>query len=74
MIARYRSILRSYMTTVRMALDLLRILPVHMLILSHFLGLVIVCHITNTPFTEPQRLEMIRYLRSVQTPEGGWGL
>ncbi|KAL5006604.1 hypothetical protein ScPMuIL_015410 [Solemya velum] len=37
-------------------------------------GLVIVCYITGTPFTEEQRLEMIRYLRSVQCPDGGWGL
>ncbi|KAK7456563.1 hypothetical protein BaRGS_00039317 [Batillaria attramentaria] len=37
-------------------------------------GLVIVCYITKTPFTEAQRLEMIRYLRSVQCPDGGWGL
>ena len=38
------------------------------------LGLVIVCHVTNTPFSEPQRLEMIRYLRNVQNEDGGWGL
>ncbi|XP_013417878.1 lanosterol synthase-like [Lingula anatina] len=37
-------------------------------------GLVIVCHITRTPFTPEQKLEMIRYLRSVQCPDGGWGL
>ena len=37
-------------------------------------GLVIVCYMTKTPFTEAQRLEMIRYLRSVQCPDGGWGL
>ncbi|KAK7110458.1 hypothetical protein V1264_014327 [Littorina saxatilis] len=37
-------------------------------------GLVIVCYMTQTPFTDPQRLEMIRYLRSVQCPDGGWGL
>ncbi|XP_046553648.1 LOW QUALITY PROTEIN: lanosterol synthase-like [Haliotis rubra] len=37
-------------------------------------GLVITCYITNTPFTEQQRLEMIRYLRSVLCPDGGWGL
>ncbi|XP_064648227.1 lanosterol synthase-like [Lineus longissimus] len=37
-------------------------------------GLVIVCYITNTPFTQEQKLEMIRYLRSVQCPDGGWGL
>nr|KAG5686211.1 hypothetical protein BaRGS_005556 [Batillaria attramentaria] len=33
-------------------------------------GLVIVCYITKTPFTEAQRLEMIRYLRSVQCQMG----
>ncbi|XP_076460564.1 lanosterol synthase-like isoform X2 [Babylonia areolata] len=37
-------------------------------------GLVIVCYITKTPFTEEQRVEMIRYIRSVQCPDGGWGL
>ncbi|XP_064613807.1 lanosterol synthase-like isoform X2 [Liolophura sinensis] len=37
-------------------------------------GLVIVCYITKTEFTREQRLEMIRYLRSVQCPSGGWGL
>ena len=37
-------------------------------------GLVIVCHVTNTPFEEAQKLEMIRYLRNVQREDGGWGL
>ena len=37
-------------------------------------GLIIVCYISKTPFSEPQRLEMIRYLRSVMCPDGGWGL
>lgn len=37
-------------------------------------GLVIVCYITKTAFSEQQRLEMIRYLRSVMCPDGGWGL
>ncbi|KAK2150110.1 hypothetical protein LSH36_423g02015 [Paralvinella palmiformis] len=37
-------------------------------------GLVIVCYITKTSFTKEQKLEMIRYLRSVQCPDGGWGL
>ncbi|GFO36173.1 terpene cyclase/mutase family member, partial [Plakobranchus ocellatus] len=36
--------------------------------------LIIVCYITKTPFSEPQRLEMIRYMRSVICPDGGWGL
>lgn len=39
-----------------------------------FTGLVIVCYITNTPFTEEQKKEMIRYLKSVECPDGGWGL
>ncbi|XP_005089657.1 lanosterol synthase [Aplysia californica] len=37
-------------------------------------GLIIVCYITKTPFTEAQRVEMIRYLKSVTCPDGGWGL
>ncbi|XP_055337256.1 lanosterol synthase-like [Paramacrobiotus metropolitanus] len=37
-------------------------------------GLVIVCYITGTPFSEAQKKEIIRYLRSVQCPGGGWGL
>ncbi|GAV02159.1 hypothetical protein RvY_12758 [Ramazzottius varieornatus] len=37
-------------------------------------GLVIVCYITNTSFSNAQKLEIIRYLRSVQCPGGGWGL
>ena len=37
-------------------------------------GLVIVCHVTDTPLGEPQRVEMIRYLRNVQREDGGWGL
>ncbi|XP_050388661.2 lanosterol synthase isoform X1 [Patella vulgata] len=37
-------------------------------------GLVICCYITGSKFTEAQTLEMIRYLRSVQCPDGGWGL
>ena len=37
-------------------------------------GLVIVCHVTDTPLGEPQRVEMIRYLRNVQKEDGGWGL
>lgn len=36
-------------------------------------GLVIVCFITGTEFARAQKLEMIRYLRSVQCPNGGWG-
>ncbi|XP_078656025.1 lanosterol synthase-like [Branchiostoma floridae x Branchiostoma belcheri] len=37
-------------------------------------GLVIVCHVTKARLSDPQRQEMIRYLRSVQLPDGGWGL
>ena len=37
-------------------------------------GLVIVCHITKTPFSRAQTAEMIRYLRNVQNQDGGWGL
>lgn len=29
---------------------------------------------TSTEFTEAQTLEMIRYLKSVECPDGGWGL
>jgi lanosterol synthase len=37
-------------------------------------GLVIVCYITKSLFAEAQKKEIIRYLRSVQCPGGGWGL
>lgn len=37
-------------------------------------GLVITCYITKSEFTKEQTAEMIRYLRSVQCPDGGWGL
>lgn len=37
-------------------------------------GLVIVCHVSNVPLEEAQKLEMIRYLRNVQQEDGGWGL
>ncbi|XP_077977961.1 lanosterol synthase-like [Glandiceps talaboti] len=37
-------------------------------------GLLIVCHMTNVKLAEAQKAEMIRYLRSVQSPAGGWGL
>ena len=39
-----------------------------------YTGLVIVCHITKTPFSAAQTAEMIRYLRNVQNQDGGWGL
>ncbi|XP_056390516.1 lanosterol synthase [Hyla sarda] len=37
-------------------------------------GLLIVCHVTQTPLPDTTKKEMIRYLRSVQLPDGGWGL
>eukprot|EP00731_Ephydatia_muelleri_P008296 Em0004g634a len=37
-------------------------------------GLVIVCHVTDTPLSREQKAEMIRYLRNVQRDDGGWGL
>lgn len=37
-------------------------------------GLVIVCYITGATLEAEQKKEMIRYLRSVQCPDGGWGL
>ncbi|XP_014677721.1 PREDICTED: lanosterol synthase-like [Priapulus caudatus] len=37
--------------------------------------LIIVCHFTGAAcIAEPQRKEILRYLRSVQCPDGGWGL
>ena len=38
------------------------------------IGLVIVCYITGATLEAEQKQEMIRYLRSVQCPDGGWGL
>ncbi|XP_069841294.1 lanosterol synthase [Dendropsophus ebraccatus] len=37
-------------------------------------GLLIACHVTQTPLPDTTKKEMIRYLRSVQLPGGGWGL
>eukprot|EP00117_Sycon_ciliatum_P011614 scpid55069/ scgid1879/ Lanosterol synthase; 2,3-epoxysqualene--lanosterol cyclase; Oxidosqualene--lanosterol cyclase len=37
-------------------------------------GLIIVCYITRVDLGEPTKVEMIRYLRSVQLDDGGWGL
>ena len=34
----------------------------------------ITCYITGTLLEPEQKKEMIRYLRSVQCPDGGWGL
>lgn len=39
-----------------------------------FTGLVILYYIIKIPFAEAQRLEMIRYLRSIMCPDGGWGM
>ncbi|XP_061091705.1 lanosterol synthase [Conger conger] len=37
-------------------------------------GLMITCHVASIPLPEARKKEMIRYLRSVQLPDGGWGL
>ncbi|XP_075139940.1 lanosterol synthase isoform X2 [Leptodactylus fuscus] len=37
-------------------------------------GLLIACHVTQTPLPDATKKEMIRYLRSVQLADGGWGL
>ncbi|XP_075685685.1 lanosterol synthase [Rhinoderma darwinii] len=37
-------------------------------------GLLIACHVTQTSLPDATKKEMIRYLRSVQLPDGGWGL
>ncbi|KAG9477441.1 hypothetical protein GDO78_002701 [Eleutherodactylus coqui] len=37
-------------------------------------GLLIACHVTQTTLPDATKKEMIRYLRSVQLPDGGWGL
>uniref|UniRef100_A0A8C8S5R7 Lanosterol synthase n=1 Tax=Pelusios castaneus TaxID=367368 RepID=A0A8C8S5R7_9SAUR len=37
-------------------------------------GLLITCHVAKIPLAEEYRKEMVRYLRSVQLPDGGWGL
>ncbi|XP_072022420.1 lanosterol synthase-like [Amphiura filiformis] len=37
-------------------------------------GLLIVCYITGTELPKANQLEMVRYLRSVQNSDGGWGL
>uniref|UniRef100_A0A8C5FCU7 Terpene cyclase/mutase family member n=1 Tax=Gadus morhua TaxID=8049 RepID=A0A8C5FCU7_GADMO len=37
-------------------------------------GLLITCHVAQIPLAEAWRKEMVRYLRSVQLPDGGWGL
>ncbi|KAI1884894.1 hypothetical protein AGOR_G00214580 [Albula goreensis] len=37
-------------------------------------GLLITCHVASIPLHEAWKKEMVRYLRSVQLPDGGWGL
>uniref|UniRef100_UPI00358E27D6 lanosterol synthase isoform X2 n=1 Tax=Myxine glutinosa TaxID=7769 RepID=UPI00358E27D6 len=37
-------------------------------------GLLIACHVTGVELSNYQRKEMVRYLRSVQLQDGGWGL
>lgn len=37
-------------------------------------GLLITCHMAKICLPEVWNLEMVRYLRSVQLPDGGWGL
>ncbi|MEQ2206681.1 hypothetical protein XENOCAPTIV_001617 [Xenoophorus captivus] len=43
-------------------------------VLVWFPGLLITCHVAKIPLPEAWRKEMVRYLRSVQLPDGGWGL
>uniref|UniRef100_A0AAY4BJ28 Terpene cyclase/mutase family member n=1 Tax=Denticeps clupeoides TaxID=299321 RepID=A0AAY4BJ28_9TELE len=37
-------------------------------------GLLITCHIAKISLCDAWKKEMVRYLRSVQLPDGGWGL
>ncbi|KAJ7344564.1 hypothetical protein JRQ81_000514 [Phrynocephalus forsythii] len=37
-------------------------------------GLLITCHVAKIPLPEESKKEMVRYLRSTQLPDGGWGL
>ncbi|XP_003798191.1 lanosterol synthase isoform X1 [Otolemur garnettii] len=37
-------------------------------------GLLITCHVARIPLPAGYREEIVRYLRSVQLPDGGWGL
>ncbi|XP_037543108.1 lanosterol synthase-like [Nematolebias whitei] len=37
-------------------------------------GLLVVCHVTKIQLPQPWKKEMVRYLRSVQLSDGGWGL
>lgn len=38
------------------------------------LGLLITCHVAKIPLADAWKKEMVRYLLSVQLPDGGWGL
>lgn len=38
------------------------------------IGLLITCHVARIPLPAGYREEMVRYLWSVQLPDGGWGL
>lgn len=42
--------------------------------LSMVAGLLITCHTAKIQLPEGFQEEMVRYLRSVQLPDGGWGL
>lgn len=37
-------------------------------------GLVIAYHVASVEFPEEQRVELIRYLRNLETSKGGWGM
>lgn len=37
-------------------------------------GLLITCHVAQIPLAAAWKKEMVRYLLSVQLPDGGWGL
>ena len=61
----YRVISEAYPSTARSRIKSSCIL---------FVGLIIVCYITGVVLPEACKKEMVRYLRSVQCPDGGWGL
>ncbi|XP_047457491.1 lanosterol synthase-like [Mugil cephalus] len=37
-------------------------------------GLLVTCHVASIPLPDAWKKEMVRYLRSIQLPDGGWGL
>lgn len=37
-------------------------------------GLVIAMYISESPFPEPQRIEMLRFIRNSRNADGGWGM